>query len=251
MGRSAVPPPGFRPAGDEPPAYEPPGYQPPGYGPAGYEPPIASGPPGYPPPPGHEYPQLGTGAPRGSNVPLLAVIVAIAVLLCGGTATATVLAVRNAADRAREAVAPITHPSVPAVPTDAPKAPQAPTTVPDLPTGLPSLPGLPTLPSGWPNLSGEGSTITIAYEVTGDGPVEILYAERVGETPKRIRPATLPWKTTTKMDGTALVLVMAVRVGPEPGSISCRATVDGRQVAQNTHEGRYVSVTCSKLIIAQ
>ena len=171
-------------------------------------------------------------------------ILAIAVLLVGATATATVLAARNATDRARAATKSITHPMRTTVPTKAPKPSKTPTTV-------AGVPGLPALPSGWPNLPGEGTTITVTYEVTGDGPAEILYAGRLGKNPVRIRNVKLPWKFTTKMDGTALVLVTAVRVGPEPGSIGCRVKVDGRQVAKSTHEGSFVSVTCSKLVIPQ
>ena len=214
VGRAAVPPPPY-----EPPGYDAPDHQPP---------------------------------PRGSNAPFVAVIIAVMLLLCGGTVTATVLAVRAAADRAREAVAPITHPSLPAPPSSPPTTPKAPTaspTVPGLP-GWPSLPDLPTFPSGWPDVPGEGSTITVTYEVTGVGPAEILYAEQLGQNPRRIRQAELPWKITTEMDGSTLVLVTAVRVGAEPGSIGCRATVDGRRVAQSSREGSYASVTCSKLIIA-
>jgi hypothetical protein len=184
-----------------PPGYGPPPGYPPGYGP--------------PPPP----------APRKSNIPLVAVIVAVAILLCGGTVTAGVLVVRNVTDRAKEAVKPITDPTVPAVPTN-----------------------LPTLPTDLPGLGGDsGKKITVGYQVSGDGPAEILYAEKLGATPKRVSKAKLPFKVTTTMDGTAFVLLTAVR-GDGDGSISCRATVDGQEVAQSTREGRFASVTCSKLV---
>jgi hypothetical protein len=196
----------------EPPVYGQPQYAPPpGYGPPpGY-------PPGYGPPP--------PPAPRKSNIPLVAVIVAVAILLCGGTVTAGVLVVRNVTDRAKEAVKPITDPTVPAVPTN-----------------------LPTLPTDLPGLGGDsGKKITVGYQVSGDGPAEILYAEKLGATPKRVSKAKLPFKVTTTMDGTAFVLLTAVR-GDGDGSISCRATVDGQEVAQSTREGRFASVTCSKLV---
>jgi hypothetical protein len=228
------PPPGYE--GQAPgnegqaPGYEAqaPGYQPPQQ----YAPPPGYGPsPGYPPGYGPPPPQ----PPRKSNVPLVAVIVAVAILLCGGTVTAGVLVVRNVTDRAKEAVAPITDPTVPAVPTD----------IPDLP-GLPT--DLPTLPTDLPGLGGDsGKKITVAYQVTGDGPAEIVYAEKLGATPKRVTKAKLPFKVTTTMDATAFLLVTAVR-GDGDGSISCRATVNGKEVVQSTREGRFASVTCSKLV---
>jgi hypothetical protein len=214
------------------PHYPPEADEPPGYGqpPSGYQ----GQPPGYQGPPGYDTP------PRGSNVPLVAVIVAVAVLLCGGAVTAATLAVNRAAERAQEAVKPITDPTLPAIPTKAPDLPGLPT----LPTDLPSLPtDLPNLPNG------TGMKITVRYEVTGDGPVEILYTKRLGDTPQRVEKAKLPWKITTKMEGTAFVSVTAVRTGTDSGSISCRALVDGKEVARRTHEGRFATVSCSKLII--
>ena len=212
--------------------YVPPGYEPPDYGQPGYAP------PGYGPPPGYEgQPGYGPPAPRKSNVPLVAVIVAVAVLLCGGAVTAGTLVVSNVADRAKEAVKPITDPTLPPIPTEAPDLPGLPTDLPTLPTDLPNLPG------------GTGKKITVRYEVTGDGPAEILYTKKLGETPHRVNNAKLPWKITTKMEGTAFVSVTAVRSGADSGSISCRATVDGEEVAQRTREGGYATVSCNKLII--
>jgi hypothetical protein len=162
------------------------------------------------------------------------VIVAVAILLCGGTVTAGVLVVKNVSNRAKEAVKPITDPQVPSLPT----------AVPDLP-GLPT--DLPTLPTDLPGLGGDGKTISVTYRVTGDGPAEIVYAEKLGATPKRVTKAKLPFKVTTTMDATAFVLVTAVR-GDGNGSISCTASVDGKEVAETTRQGAYASVTCSKLI---
>jgi len=146
-----------------------------------------------------------------------------------------VLIVRTVTDRAKEAVKPITDPTVPAVPTEVPDLPGFPTDLPTLPTGLPGLGG------------DSGKKITVSYQVTGDGPAEIVYAEKLGANPKRVRNAKLPFKVTTTMDGTALVLLSAVR-GEGDGSISCRATVDGKEVVRSTREGRFATVTCSKLV---
>jgi len=187
------------------------------------------------PPSGYPAPGYDTAPPRRSNVPIVAVIVAVAVLLCGGTVTAAVLIAHNVADRAKEAIKPITHP---VVPTEAPNFPGVPTALPTFPTDLPNLPGLPN----------SGQKITVAYEVTGDGPAEILYTTKLGETPKRVQHAKLPWRLTTTMDGAALISVSAIREGEDDGTIKCRASVDGDQAAQASRDGAFATVSCTKFV---
>ena len=166
-------------------------------------------------------------------MPLIAVIVAVTLLLCGGAVTAGVLVVRNVTDRAKEAIEPIVDPTLPA-----------------LPTGLPTVPtDLPELPTNLPDLPDSAKKITVVYEVTGDGPAEIVYTENLGETPKRVSNAKLPWKVTTTMQGAALVSVVAIRSATDNGEISCRATVDGQQVAQRTREGSFATASCTKMIL--
>jgi hypothetical protein len=237
-------PPQFTPPPDYPPTAQFPtvdphaGYQPPppGHGtpppPPGYNPPP---PPDYgPPPPGYE-----PRPPRRSNAPLIALVLAVTLLLCGGVVTASVMLARQAADKAEEIAEPILNPTLPdLLPTEAPD-------VPGLPTGFPDLPALPT---DIPGL-GEGKEISVTYEVTGDGPAEILYMEKLDGTPKRVGSAKLPWKVTTTMKGPAVVSVIAVRTGLDSGSISCKATVDGAEVAEHSAEGTLATANCYKLII--
>ena len=73
----------------------------------------------------------------------------------------------------------------------------------------------------------------MTYEVTGDGPVEIVYLEKLGAAPVRVRNAQLPWKFTVAMDTPTLLSVVAVRAGSTAGTISCRALVDGEEVKKN------------------
>jgi Mycobacterium membrane protein len=167
----------------------------------------------------------------------VALILAVGVLLCGGTVTAGVMVAREVADRAKEATKPITEPTLPQIPTEAPDLPGLPTDVPTLPTDLPAIPGA------------TERTITVTYEVTGDGPAEIGYVENPGDAPKRITDAKLPWKVTTTMQSPAFVLVTAIRGDTDAGSIRCRATVDGEQVAQSSHDGAFATVACSKLVL--
>jgi hypothetical protein len=224
-GYASLPPP--QPEPDHPPTAP----FPPPPGPDHAAPQYGPPPPGYAPPP---------PPPRKSNAPLIAVILAVTVLLCGGAVTAGVLVVQNVTDRAKDAVEPILQPSLPAVPTD----------VPNLPTGIPDLPtDLPDLPTGLPDLPGGGKKITVVYEVTGDGPAEIVYTEKLGESPKRVSNAKLPWKITTSMQGATLVSVTAIRGSTDSGTITCRATVDGEEVAQRTREGSFATASCTKMIL--
>jgi len=239
-----------------PPAYSPESAQPPhpGY-PAqqgyagqhgyavqhgGYGPPPGSGqpPPGFgQPPPGYGQPPPGYGQPppKRSNVPIVAVILAVALLLCGGVATAGVLAFNRAKDRAEEALKPITDP---AFPTEIPQVPGLPTDVPDFPTDIPNF----------PDPDATAKEITVVYEVTGDGPASIIYTEKLGESPKRLDNVDLPWQVETTMTGATLVSVTAIRSGTDTGAISCRATVDGEEVAQRTREGTFATASCIKMV---
>lgn len=241
-------PPAYTPGVAQPPAYDQTGYdqtgydqtagwaQPPPYHPGtGYPPPGQGGPPGYPP---------GPQRPRKSAVPMLALVTAIALLLCGGVAVVGKILVDKATQKAEEIAEPILNPTLPALPTEGPGFPD----LPNLPTGIPGLPGLPTdLPTGIPGL-GEGAEISVTYEVTGDGPAEIVYVES-GNAPKRVGSAKLPWKLTTKMNSPAAIYVVAVRAGLGSGGIQCRATVDGEQVAEHSAEGTLATANCYQLVV--
>ena len=201
-----------------PPGYDPPGYGPPGYGDLGYPPQPQPGPPGRP--------------PRKSSLPIVAVLAAVSLLLCGGVATAGVLIARNAADRAERAIEEL--------PSAAPQLPDLPT---DLPTDLPSLPAVPHL---------DGHKIKVTYEVSGEGQAsQIIYLAKIGETPKRLQNVDLPWKFTTEMETPALVSVIAMRIGTSGAKISCRASVDGAEVKQSASStGNVATATCTHFAIS-
>jgi hypothetical protein len=228
------PPPDYQAGYAKPPSEYPPTSQfpPVNYAPAGQEPDFGHGypPPGYPPP---GYPAMQPDRPpRRSNVPLIALIVAVSLLLCGGVVTASVMAVRAAADRAKEAVKPITE-----LPTAVPELPELP--------GLPTdLPGLPTdLPTAVP---GSGRKLTVTYEVSGDGPAQILYVDKLGGTPTRLDDVKLPWKFSVEVETPALLSVIAMRLETGDGEISCRALVDGEEVKQRTSSsGTFATASCT------
>ena len=202
-----APSPGYPPPGQEPPGYAPPGHVPPGYGPPGYG-------PGYGPP------------PRKSNAPIIAVILAVTLLLCGGIATAGVLIARSVADKAKETAA---------APFD------------NLPTAVPTLPGLPTdLPT-----DDTGRKISVTYEVSGDGPVSIVYLQKMGDTPVRLTEVNLPWKFTTEVQTPALLSVVVVRLGATDGTVKCRALIDGDEVKASTSgKSAFATTTCTHLVLA-
>ncbi|MBB2945434.1 hypothetical protein FB565_005167 [Actinoplanes lutulentus] len=247
-------PPPYDPTSAFPPVgYEQVNYAPPGYTPEpGYAPDYTQG--GYPPPPHPPYgePMPGYGPPpppRKSKAPLIALVVAISLLLCGGVVTSGVLIVRSVTDKAKEVVEPIANPTLPEVPDLG-----LPTDVPDLglPTDLPTvLPtGLPGLPTDLPDLPGvdENKEISVVYEITGDGPAEVLYTEQLGTAPKVVSGVKLPWKVSTTMKGVALISVSAQRTDGTEGDITCRATVDGKEVAKQTGSGPYATTTCNQLV---
>jgi hypothetical protein len=193
----------------------PPGYPPPAYGsPYDAYNNNYGAPPGYAPPPPAPRP------PRKSSVPIVAVIVAVTLLLCGGVATAGVLIARNVTQRAEEAVKPITEPDLPALPTD--------------------VPGL-------------TAKIDVTYEVSGEGPAsQLLYVETTGGSPKRLENVTLPWKFSGEMEAPALLLVTAIRLGEADGTISCRVLVNGEEVKQKTSEtGTFGTASCTHFALSK
>ena len=210
------------PAPDQQGQFAPPAYQPPGYGP----------PPSYGPPPGYGAPPP---APKRSNVPLVVVLIAVTLLLCAGGVTSVVLLVNRATEKAQETIDSLPDPNLPNLPTE----------VPNLPTGLPTdLPtDLPNLPDLDPN-----QQLEVEYEVTGDGPVEIIYIEKLGGDPKRVRNASLPWRKKLTIKGSALVSVVAVRGSTSEGTLSCSAKVDGKEVAQKTSTGTFITASCIKVV---
>ncbi|MEU4239430.1 MmpS family transport accessory protein [Actinoplanes sp. NPDC026619] len=217
-GQAPIPPPPDYPPTSQFPAvnYAPPG-QAPDYGApaAGYS---------YPPPPaGYGYPPQQPPPPRRSNAPIIAVILAVTLLLCGGIATAGVLIARSVKDKADE-------------------------TVNSLPTSLPEVPALPTdVPTDG---AGSGREITVTYEVTGDGPVSIVYIEKIGASPTRLEDVQLPWKFTAKAKIPALLSVVAVRIATSEGTVSCRALVDGKEVKQNeSASSNFATTSCVQLVL--
>jgi hypothetical protein len=150
-------------------------------------------------------------------------VLAVSLLLCGGVVTTSVLLVQRATDKAKETAQKIPT----ALPTQAPSV---------LPSKLPNLPGLTT-----------GQKVTVKYQVTGDGPATIIYTERLGGLPKTVTEAKLPWKLSVTMEGLSFVSVSALRTSLKEGSITCKATIDGKTVSEHTASGVGATATCNKV----
>ncbi|WP_306215920.1 MmpS family transport accessory protein [Actinoplanes sp. RD1] len=238
-GHAAVPPPvEFDPypptsqfPASSPPGYQ--GYQQPAYGPPGTQPGYA-GPPGYgPPPPGYQQP-YETPKPKRNNTPLIAVLIAVTLLLCAGGVTSVVLLVNRATEKAQETIG-----SLPTAPPDV--------DVPGLPTELPT--DLPTLPTDLPDVPGNGfgEDFEVEYEVTGDGPVSIVWVD-AENGPQQQSDVSLPWRKKLTMQKPYFVSVTAVRADVEEGTIACSVKVDGEQVAEKEGTGRFTTASCSKAV---
>jgi hypothetical protein len=228
QGAAPIPPPEGPPTAQFPPVnYAPPGHAP-DFG-SGYQ---------YPPPPhGGNYSPADYAAqtpPRKSNAPLIAVVVAVALLLCGGVTTAGILVTHNLTARAKEAVKPLTEPTQP----DRPDSDQ-----PDL--GLPNGGGLPTdLPTDG------GRHVQVTYEVTGDGPASIIYLNKLGAAPSHVDDVKLPWRFSASMDTPVLVSVIAMRTDLSDGTITCRALVDGKEVKKaSSGDNALSTAVCSYFAI--
>jgi hypothetical protein len=230
-GAAPIPPPQPQPSQPQPSQPQP--YQPPPNQQPPYEP-VNYAPPGYAPDygPGYQYPGPYPYAPpppppRRSNAPLIAVVVAVALLLCGGVATAGVLVVHNVRAKAHDLAKPLTDP-----------------TLPDNGPGLPGG-GFPTdLPDQ------DGKQVQVTYEVTGDGPVEILYLPKLGASPTRIDDVKLPWRFSATMETPTLISIIAMRTDSDTGTVSCRALVDGKEVKKATSgDNGYASASCIYFVL--
>ncbi|SNS86858.1 membrane protein [Asanoa hainanensis] len=213
-----------------------------------YAPPPVSGagsPYGYPQP---NTPGYGPSAPynpynaapvydqpvkkKRSNGPIIALVIVLALLFCGGAATAGALLIANAGND-DDPVA--TQPTNPALPDPDPADPidPAPTVEPDDPQGLPT--GLP----GLPGVAGK----TVVYEVTGEGRADITYVDDLAGDTRELKNQKLPWKHQfTSTEGSLLLTVSATRADGDNDGVGCRITVDGKESARN--DGSIIGAFC-------
>lgn len=87
---------------------------------------------------------------------------------------------------------------------------------------------------------------TIVFEVTGNGVTKassISYG--IGGNQSQDNGAALPWQKQSTSNDSFLILSLVAQSGSGSGSISCKITVDGKVVVDNTSQGQYAVVTCS------
>lgn len=94
----------------------------------------------------------------------------------------------------------------------------------------------------------DDGTRKIVFEVTGSGvskATSITYT--VGGNSSQANNTKLPWeKEATSSDPFLLLSLVAQSGSGGDGSISCRIKVDGKVIVENTSQGAYAVVTCSK-----
>lgn len=166
-----------------------------------------------------------------SNGPIIALVLVLALLFCGGVATAGVLLIANAGDD--DPV--VTQPTVPGQEPEEPDDPvvPAPTFDPvdpeDLPTGLPGLPGI----------AGK----TVVYEITGTGRADITYVDDLAGDTRELKNQKLPWKHQfTSTQGSLLLTVSATRADGDNDGLRCRITVDGKE--STSDDGSIIGAFC-------
>jgi hypothetical protein len=95
----------------------------------------------------------------------------------------------------------------------------------------------------------EGSSYTsgsVVYEVTGDGRVNITYLEESGIWTTTKTNVRLPWRIELHPDRLTVLSLVAIRPGNGNSSskVTCRALVNGREIVKNSGQGRYGAASC-------
>ncbi|MFI7219032.1 MmpS family transport accessory protein [Micromonospora maritima] len=218
--RPGIPGQGVNPGPGRPAAAPGGGPNPPGWPPAAY-PPAAPLPGAYPPgpyPPPYAYPG---GAPRRSAggwvVGLVVTVVAALVLAFCGCVGLGVLGAF--VDDSTSSGEPYGDPYL------------------DDPDGVTDEPA-PAVPVTTP--SGGPGRFTVVYEVTAAGPVDVQFYD-AGENLLHLDDVASPWRLRFTANNRERVQVTATPAGPDPGDVTCRITVDGKEVYRNS--GRW-GATC-------
>lgn len=98
-------------------------------------------------------------------------------------------------------------------------------------------------PSQAPDSASSGAG-NVVYEVTGTGRANNITYGDVTKGLSQQNGTKLPWtKTAPASDGFAAYGLTAQNGGS--GEISCKITVDGKEVANNTSSGQYAVVSCN------
>lgn len=95
---------------------------------------------------------------------------------------------------------------------------------------------------GAPRTSSSPSSDGILYELTGSGRVTVSYGTANGISQQK---ASLPWSRTEESGGLFSFKVVSLAAQLDGyGSVSCKITIDGDVVAEQSSSGNYAVVTC-------
>ena len=223
--------------------------------PVSYGPPPPAAPP-FPPPAApptanwaYDPQQQPAPAPQRSLTPIIAIIVTAVVLLCAGTVVAGVLLVNQARDAA-ENILPTAPPELPTFAPDPEPSRSAPTRTGD-PFPLPDVPDLPDLDDLLPTGAAvtAGPDAKVVYEVTGSGSAAVTYTE-AGTSPKSERNVELPWrKEFTLGSETPLLSVTGIHFGTSSTELTCRITLDGKEIAKRSASGNATTASCMQFVV--
>lgn len=88
---------------------------------------------------------------------------------------------------------------------------------------------------------------SVSYSVTGTGKAIVSYDVQHGDSLNlaQTTSATLPWTKTITMTGAFGDYVLNAQSTGTGTTISCKITVNGKQVASNTSHGKDATVSCS------
>jgi len=90
----------------------------------------------------------------------------------------------------------------------------------------------------------------IVYEITGDAAnVDVTYTTFSNENAetKDEKVATLPWSKEVKAKGYVKEGQVIVTTGEQGGSVTCKITVDGKEIESNTATGPFELATCDSI----
>lgn len=89
----------------------------------------------------------------------------------------------------------------------------------------------------------------IAYEITGDAPSADVTYTTFGDSMSTNQETvtTLPWSKEVKTTGLVKDGQLIVTTGADGGTVTCKITVDGKEVKTATASGAFAMATCDSL----
>jgi heme/copper-type cytochrome/quinol oxidase subunit 2 len=92
--------------------------------------------------------------------------------------------------------------------------------------------------------------VTIVYEITGDAAnVSVTYVTYSDEKSdeQQETAATLPWSKEVKAKGLVKEGQVIATTGAEGGTVTCKITVDGKEVSTKTATGQFAIADCASI----